>query len=130
MCSVQPAKSFSILLSGKKNKREKRLFSLDIVKVSLAGLGTSFNQNSFFCCLFGFVSFSFFCCVFLGGSPQGPAKSGHQLWLSEPEQGGLGPMSTEQVKCSCGNVSSKAAPSIKLNKRGSAATSGRIRARG
>lgn len=52
--------------------------------------------------------------------------SGHQLVLSEPEQGGLGPMSTEQVKCSCGNVSSKAAPSIKLNKRGSAATSGRI----
>lgn len=52
--------------------------------------------------------------------------SGHQRVLSEPEQGGLGPMSTEQVKCSCGNVSSKAAPSIKLNKRGSAATSGRI----
>lgn len=52
--------------------------------------------------------------------------SGHQLPLSEPEQGGLGPMSTEQVKCSCGNVSSKAAPSITLNKRGSAATSGRI----
>lgn len=52
--------------------------------------------------------------------------SGHQLSLSEPEQGGPGPMSTEQVKCSCGNVSSKAAPSITLNKRGSAATWGRI----
>lgn len=30
-------------------------------------------------------------------------------------------MSTEQVKCSCGSVSSKTAPSIKLNKQGSTA---------
>lgn len=97
------------------------------MEVSLAGLGTYFNQNCFFFLLLSF-GFGFFVAFF--GRPQGPAMSGHQLSLSEPEQGGLGPMSTEQVKCSCGNVSSKAAPSIKLNKRGSAATSGRIRARG
>lgn len=48
--------------------------------------------------------------------------SGHQLYLSEPRPGCHGPVSTEQVKCSCGNVSSKAALSIKLNKRGSAVT--------
>lgn len=35
-------------------------------------------------------------------------------------------MSTEQVKCSCGNVSGKAVPSIKLNKRGSTAATGLI----
>lgn len=52
--------------------------------------------------------------------------SGHQPQLSEPELGGRGPMSTEQVKCSCGNVSSKAVPSIKLNKRGSTAATGLI----
>lgn len=47
--------------------------------------------------------------------------SGNQLSLSEPRLGGRASMSTEQVKCSCGSVSSKAAPSIKLNKRGSTA---------
>lgn len=52
--------------------------------------------------------------------------SGHQLWLSELELGGRGPVHLEQVKCSCGNVSSKAAPSIKLNKKGSAAATGLI----
>lgn len=52
--------------------------------------------------------------------------SGHQLWLSELELGGRGPMRLEQVKCSCGNVSSKAAPSIKQNKKGRAADAGLI----
>lgn len=35
-------------------------------------------------------------------------------------------MRTKQVKCSCGDVSSKAAPSIKLNKKGSATATGLI----
>lgn len=47
--------------------------------------------------------------------------SGNQLELAEPGLGGRASMSTEQVKCSCGSMSSKAAPSIKLNKRGSSA---------
>lgn len=47
--------------------------------------------------------------------------SGNQLELAEPGLGGRASMSSEQVKCSCGRVSSKAAPSIKLNKRGSPA---------
>lgn len=47
--------------------------------------------------------------------------SGNQLELAAPGLGGRASMSTEQVKCSCGSLSSKAAPSIKLNKRGSPA---------
>lgn len=95
--------------------------------MSLAGLGTSLNQNDFFMSfrVVGWVVVGFFFGVHK--DLQCLDISSRFLSLSE---GGLGPMSTEQVKCSCGNVSSKAAPSIKLNKRGSAATSGRIRARG
>lgn len=47
--------------------------------------------------------------------------SGNQLELAEPGLGGRASMSTEQVKRSCGSMSRKAAPSIKLNKSGSPA---------
>lgn len=52
--------------------------------------------------------------------------SGKQLQLSEPKLGVHGPVSTEQVKCSCGNASSKAVSSITLNKRGGTAGAGPI----
>lgn len=52
--------------------------------------------------------------------------SGNQPQLSELKLRGHGSMHMEEAKCSCGNVISKAVPSIKLNKKDSAAATGLI----
>lgn len=46
---------------------------------------------------------------------------GNQLHLSKPKLHGHASMFMEPAKCSFGNLSSKTAPSVKLNKTGSAA---------
>lgn len=52
--------------------------------------------------------------------------SGHQPQLSELKLRSHGSMHMEEAKRSCGNVISKAVPSIKLNKKDSAAATGLI----
>lgn len=52
--------------------------------------------------------------------------SGNQPQLSELKLRGHGSMHMEEAKRSCGNVISKAVPSIKLNKKDSAAATGLI----